>query len=1336
MSKWKTLPNNAGNSSQKIISNKTYQVLGSTFSNNNRENAALFENADVKASTSGSTSLSFNLIDLSATTHRQFGVLLHYGGPQRYLFVGFNAEGWFWEIPNQTTPINTAAPRLNEAFKLSVNLKADGQLNVLVDEVSVLDNANIPTDVMQALQQSSAVYLTLGTTGLDRTTMGVFEKAEAIDWSKEPLQTGPAIDDAATIYDQLSNGQLSATIDTQFPRVKAYQYKGEVIFGQVKPLTSLEINQIPVTPQVTYKKLNAATAEYTLRAQDGAHQIDAELTVELALVNSGLQFTVTRIENKHQIQPGQRIDDPSLLIQQIHFPDNFLVSVASDQAQAQFAGATMSNDTHHSGDQFIRVANPMPALNEGFMYAFVSYEQLAAGVWSNSQYSHGGKTEDYTRLTAKKQTIASTNYIGIQSSPWIYQTAYQTADGTYKVNPAHTLELPQAKVVITTDRNQDGKTDWQDAAIAYREIMHTPYGAGQTPDLVGYRIAMNFGSQAQNPFLMTLDEIKKVYLNTDGLQQAVMLKGYGNEGHDSGHLNYKDIGQRMGGQEDFRYLLKEGKKLGAHIGLHVNASETYPESPYFEPNRLRKDSQGQYHYGWNWLDQAINIVSAYDLAHGRLTRFEDLKAVAGDDLNYLYVDVWGNHQSGDERAWATHQLAKEINGLGWRVAFEWGHTGEYDATFHHWAVDQPYGGYAFKGINSTIARFIRNHQKDAWVADYPQYGGAAVAPLLGGYVLNDFEGWQGRSNYQSYLDTLFAVNLPTKYLQHYVVVEVLMGESVEMSDNGERYAWTPEMRMVLTNDAGDHLEIRRLSGDPADPGYSQREIRLNGELVLLGDTYLIPWGWGEGEGEGGGEGGATERVTNKYYYYSGIARPVEADERLAGNGIKEDPVADDAATPTSSSTGNTANPTEAPTPWPLPKALIGQTLYIYELTPQGKANEQIVVPADEAATATTLNADLARNTPYVIYTQPQTQADPDLEWSSKAHLIDTGFNSGTLDHWTITGDRDAVSIAQTQGANPVLRIDAPATTTTLTQTVTGLAPNTDYVAYIAVDNRSDAQASLTINATTNSLTRSLAQNYVKADPHNTLRLNATVDDCSYFQNLFVFFTTAADPTATQLTLTRDPGTGATYWDNVRIVENHSKHFDNQHPSNKYPCTFYQDFESVPQGIFPFVIAEGEGVEDNRIHLAQKNAPYTQRGWHDKKISDVIAGDWSLKTNGLVGLNKLLYRTIPQNIAFKPGARYRVSFDYEAGLDDHYAFVIGDASSTAWQIERLKNTWQTSASFGHATYEFTAAPDGTSWIGILSTDKKVASAEASTDRDYNFKSYKDLILDNLLIERLN
>lgn len=62
--------------------------------------------------------------------------------------------------------------------------------------------------------------------------------------------------------------------------------------------------------------------------------------------------------------------------------------------------------------------------------------------------------------------------------------------------------------------------------------------------------------------------MKKFYLNTDGLGQSILLKGYNSEGHDSGHLDYANIGQRIGGVKDFKTLLQKGQIM-AHVSVFM-----------------------------------------------------------------------------------------------------------------------------------------------------------------------------------------------------------------------------------------------------------------------------------------------------------------------------------------------------------------------------------------------------------------------------------------------------------------------------------------------------------------------------------------------------------------------------------------------------------------------------------------------------------------------------------------------------------------------------------------------------------------------------------------------
>ena len=1272
-----------------------YNKLSSTDQNDNASKPALFEKQGLTVDANGNANVDLTFKEESETGKSRFGVFLKFKDTNNNVFVGYDKSGWFWEYktPGSSTWYQggrVAAPVNGSVNHLTISLKSDGQLNATNNDVKLFDTVTLPAAVNENLKNEKKILLKAGTYGTEKTVVNIkTDNQDGVQTTEATAEkeTGAVVDDSNVTYDTIQSKVLKAVIDQAFPRVKEYTLNGHTLPGQVQQFNQIFINNHKITPEVTYKKINETTAEYEMKLRDEANLINADMTVRLQVVDNQLHFDVTKIVNHNQVTPGQKIDDERKLLSTISFLGNALVSVSSDQAGAKFDGATMSNNTHVSGDDHIDVTNPMKDLAKGYMYGFVSTDKLAAGVWSNSQNSYGGGSNDWTRLTAYKETVGNANYVGIHSSEWQWEKAYKGI-----VFPEYTKELPSAKVVITEDANADKKVDWQDGAIAYRSIMNNPQGWEKVKDITAYRIAMNFGSQAQNPFLMTLDGIKKINLHTDSLGQGVLLKGYGSEGHDSGHLNYADIGKRIGGVEDFKALIEKAKKYGAHLGIHVNASETYPESKYFNENILRKNPDGSYSYGWNWLDQGINIDAAYDLAHGRLARWEELKKKLGEGLDFIYVDVWGNGQSGDNGAWATHVLAKEINKQGWRFAIEWGHGGEYDSTFQHWAADLTYGGYTNKGINSAITRFIRNHQKDSWVGDYRSYGGAANYPLLGGYSMKDFEGWQGRSDYNGYVTNLFAHDVMTKYFQHFTVSKWENGTPVTMSDNGSTYKWTPEMRVELVDADNNKVVVTRKSNDVNSPQYRERTVTLNGRVIQDGSAYLTPWNWDA-------NGKKLPADKEKMYYF---------------------------------------NTQAGATTWTLPSDWANSKVYLYKLTDQGKTEEQELTVKDGKITL-----DLLANQPYVLYRSKQT--NPEMSWSEGMHIYDQGFNSGTLKHWTISGDASKAEIVKSQGANEMLRIQGNKSKVSLTQKLTGLKPNTKYAVYVGVDNRSNAKASITVNTGEKEVTsytnKSLALNYVKAYAHNTRRDNATVDDTSYFQNMYAFFTTGSDVSNVTLTLSREAGDEATYFDEIRTFENNSSMYGDNHDTAK--GTFKQDFENVAQGIFPFVIGGIEGVEDNRTHLSEKHDPYTQRDWNGKKVDDVIEGNWSLKTNGLVSRRNLVYQTIPQNFRFEAGKTYRVTFEYEAGSDNTYAFVVGKGEfqsgrrgnqASNLEMHELPNTWTDSKKAKKVTFLVTGAETGDTWVGIYSTGN-ASNTRGDSGGNANFRGYNDFIMDKLQIEEV-
>ena len=1113
----------------------------------------------------------------------------------------------------------------------------------------------------------------------------------------------------------LSTEDMDVYVSKTFPSVVKYEMKGglegKTFYGQTEAINTVRINgvDIQVAPEDVKAEFDGTTATYVMTVKNEEKHIDAEITAELKAEANQLAFNITKIENKLQDQTttnkyGDKVETYPL--QTIGIPNHSLISVRSTQSGANLKGAVMSSNTHKSGDELIQVNGDMGSYNNrDYMYAFLSTDEMSAGMWSNSE--HEGRTvaapvyggSQNTRIYATSEERDGYKTMGLASAEWYYHRNVTDSKGVqYTVTET---EMPQSKIVIAGDMNEDAQVNWQDGAIAFRDIMNNPYKSEEVPELVAWRIAMNFGGQAQNPFLTTLDNVKRVAQHTDGLGQSILLKGYASEGHDSGHPDYDNIGERMGGAEDMNTLMEKGAEYGARFGIHVNASEMYPEAKAFSEELVRRNSAGALSYGWNWLDQGIGIDGIYDLASGeRQARFDALKEKVGDNMDFVYVDVWGNLTSGNsEDSWETRKLSDMITDNGWRMTTEWGSGNEYDSTFQHWACDLTYGGYTSKGENSEVMRFLRNHQKDSWVGDYPSYGGVANAPLLGGYNMKDFEGWQGRNDYDAYITNLYTHDLMTKFLQHYQVVKWEDGDPVQMTDNGETYAWTPEKEITLKADPKkssaetDTVVVTRGSTDPSDAAYRDRTVTLNGIVISQGsvtqgdntnakgtESYLIPWNW---DSETGDQVASEEE---KLYHW---------------------------------------NTQGGETTWELQDSWKNLTdVKVYKLTDLGKTEEQTIPVVDGTITLTA-----EAETPYVVC--KGDEANLEITWSEGMHIVDAGFNSGNdglNEYWEKSGEGTA-EIAKSQYSNPMLKMDGEVS---MTQELTDLKAGEEYAVYVGVDNRSGAKASMTVKADdkvldSNYTEESIAKNYVKAYTHSNS--SATVDGTSYFQNMYVFFTAPESGTVT-LTLSREAGEGSTYFDDIRVVESEMDVVKKDEDGNVVGME--QDFENNAQGIYPFVVGGIEGVEDNRTHLSELHDPYTQAGWDVKKMDDVLDGNWSVKTNGLTQRNALVYQTIPQNFRFEPGRTYKVSFDYQAGSDGTYGVTVGDGEFEGGTSLETLDMAMGPDQDGHYETTITGSASGQTWFGIYSTGT-APDLQGTSGSAANFGGYQDFVLDNLKIE---
>src|SRR5690625_3699526 len=484
-----------------------------------------------------------------------------------------------------------------------------------------------------------------------------------------------------------------------------------------------------------------------------------------------------------------------------------LISADSSQSEAQAKLANISTDVTKPGDTDVNIDSSLDNLgtSSGHYMAFLTTGELSAGVWSSSE------VDGHKNLIANRyETEDGDKAMGISSNALFYHRDFM---------PEPSSNKPTIKIAIAEDLNDDDKVDWQDAAIAYRDIMQDIQGSEDVNNNVGTRIAMNFGSQAQQPFLKTLDNVKKVSLATDDLGQSVLLKGYGNEGHDSAHPDYGDVGERMGGEIDLNTLINQGAKYNAEFGVHINAQETYPEADAFSDDLIL----GTDNLGWNWIDQSYVIDKMYDLTSGlREKRLDELKEVA-PNLAFIYLDVWYQDQ------WESNRVSEQFHERGWRLTTEFSNVLHNFSTWEHWATDKNYGGKTLKGKNSELLRFISNHQRDSWMLNAPEWGGASDNPLLGGFELAGFEGWQSDKNFDNFTNMTFNTNLSTKFLQKYYITNWTTVDGDPAETNLEK-----EIRLQdPSND--DEVVVSRKDDS------RERVIKLNNKVVLDGSTYLLPW---------------------------------------------------------------------------------------------------------------------------------------------------------------------------------------------------------------------------------------------------------------------------------------------------------------------------------------------------------------------------------------------------------------------------------------------------------------------------------------------------------------
>ncbi|ALV44655.1 hypothetical protein MB46_03125 [Arthrobacter alpinus] len=592
----------------------------------------------------------------------------------------------------------------------------------------------------------------------------------------------PAI--AANGTEVITSGELSVEVSTAFPQALKYTLADagttKIMTGATAVATKMRINGVDQAVTVT----STVSADKTSIAYDITVPGMAGVTMKakLSVEKNVLAFNIIEIKETGDAK-----------VNRIQIMDQDLVTVSSTEAGASVATAVVSTDRAISGDKItpITAGTAVDAAAQTSMVAIANNAGLAAGFESNSLYDGAWSSEDNALAASERGRFwrqvkgdGADKKVGISSGAWLYR-----AKGSTETEP-----LPEAKVIITGDANADGTINWQDGAIASRDIQYKPKGWEDVKNRVVQNIPFNFASQASNPFLRTLDDVKHTALATDGLGQYSLLKGFTSEGHDSANTDFSgNWNERAGGIKDMNTLLSQAKEYGATFTVHMNNTEAYPESKAFSDTFI-KQPPGK---GWNWLEQSYYIDQRRDVLSGdQNQRIKGLDEAADDNLTANYIDVY--YESG----WVGERLQRNIMDNGFSVSSEFANSMVRNNTWSHWAVDEKYGGSTLKGWNSEILRFAQNTQRDIWNPD----------PRLGTQHIIEWQGWTGQNDFNAFMKNVWDNNVPVKFLQQQ-----------------EIKTWTPEA-ITLENEL-------RVTGTSLE----DRVITQKGVEVLKGHNYLLPW---------------------------------------------------------------------------------------------------------------------------------------------------------------------------------------------------------------------------------------------------------------------------------------------------------------------------------------------------------------------------------------------------------------------------------------------------------------------------------------------------------------
>lgn len=743
-------------------------------------------------STSPITDLRYVTMQMKGSAS-QYGIVFNYADADNYATIQYDGSKWIAggkkggesvEIDLSSKNIPAISPEDTRTVRLSekngsYQLQISGGINTQEDAYTAYD-----LGTLEGICDGSGK---VGVIVSEPMTLyvGAVSMVYGLKTVEFPIPTENVV--------SLKSEEMKVLVGDTFPHIYTYlNTKDEYLTGTglVQGEENTDLNILTDAGEVVCKttskmlKQEGSKAVYEITAK--GEGVEAILNIILKVSGKTLELKVDSVD----VKTGS--------VRAFSFADLPMAAVAG-----RGAGAAMGvvNGWGPASDVFVELKTAASEEQYNNMTYALFYDELSGVVAAVENNAENGEGKYVVKQDPHKPSLEVSN------TAWAWN---------YYENSEPEKNLPFAKVVIGGDENQDKAITWQDAGIAYREIMNRAFGSENTKNEWMY-IAMNMSSGASQPFLRVLDEAKAISYLTDGFGMKIMNKGYQAGGHDDSHGDYDFVGTQQGGVDDFNILIDEGLKYGIKNGVHINATEFALDGFETEEENLTK-KDGELVGAWGWFDKAFHVNKSAEIANGDLERrLDDFEEVA-PNLDFFYVDVY---QSGSN--FNATEFVRYMNENGASVGTEALGDFNQQINFVHWNTDMY---YSTGGNQSEILKFITHGVGDLAAPDR-----AMLGSLMPGVA-----DWRNVNDFNEAERVFYRNNLPTKYLQHFELQKWTPDKEAVFSDGvrtevKDNYTYIYKNDKLLAQiDTSDTQGYHEKSGNPAAPKSSEIFIPWSPEV--------------------------------------------------------------------------------------------------------------------------------------------------------------------------------------------------------------------------------------------------------------------------------------------------------------------------------------------------------------------------------------------------------------------------------------------------------------------------------------------------------------------------